>query len=656
MEEKKFDTEEGLFPRAIPKEGRFGRFTDGQVLHGKKKGHLPAMGWNSWNAFGSGNTEELTKAMADKMVELGLADLGYEYLVLDDGCYKPERVEGKLSNEEVKFPSGFRALSDHIHAKGLKFGMYNDIGTRLCAGAKVGTCGHEKEDAESYVEWGVDFLKVDNCYYPFDNATFSNPENARYTFAPNIRTVRIGEKIYPVTLLKNGAGTAQTGHPAENVTMYLTGEKASLQPEGYVTGIGTFDGTGPDRTPVGMQSSELVLELPRDIFSGVAHKTEEEVASAGDPGLNKDLPEIRLEYSTGKREGAGAWLQLALGEQVVFDDLLPETENEETFVWSDPLSLQGAPEDLLQTPAGTGAGQEGTPDREKVPGVLRLRIMNHRRQENTLNSYDRLFYEIQKLRPDGDLLYSACEWGKTQPQNWAYKVCDSWRILNDITFRVGNDGDPGYGAWDSDYTTSVLSQYNKAVIMDTFAGLDKGWNDPDMLMIGMDGLDMTMCETHFTMWCMMNSPLMLGLDLRRVQKGDEIYRIISNEDIIALSQDPLGVQAKRVWTSTGSAEPDKEYIRDDNRLDILAKPLADGSLAVSFINLSGQIRTEKAEIPFDRIVSMIGGKMKDPDAFIGSYAVKDLLSGNKWNQTEKKLSAPEIREHGSFTCRITPCL
>ena len=67
--------------------------------------------------------------------------------------------------------------------------------------------------------------------------------------------------------------------------------------------------------------------------------------------------------------------------------------------------------------------------------------------------------------------------------------------------------------------------------MDEFSGLDKGWNDPDMLMVGMKGLTTTMCKTHFTMWCMMNSPLMLGLDLRRVTKGDELYNIISNKHI-----------------------------------------------------------------------------------------------------------------------------
>ena len=95
------------------KKYRFDSFENGKAFLGNKKGRLPAMGWNSWNAFGSGNTQFLTKAMADKIIELGLDKLGYKYLVLDDGCYKSERENGKLSNENVKFPDGFKPLSAH---------------------------------------------------------------------------------------------------------------------------------------------------------------------------------------------------------------------------------------------------------------------------------------------------------------------------------------------------------------------------------------------------------------------------------------------------------------------------------------------------------------------------------------------------------------
>ena len=590
-------------------EFRFDSFKNGKVLYNKKKGHLPAMGWNSWNAFGSGNTEELTKIMADKIEELGLKDLGYVYVVLDDGCYKPERENKTLSNEPGKFPSGFRALADYIHAKGLKFGMYNDIGTNLCAGAAVGTYGHEMTDAKSYLDWGVDFIKVDNCYYMFDNATFSDPENARFVYAPNIKGIKIilDGKEYLLSADKDGQ---LSGCGA------LLCESADRSYK-YASDIGTFDGTGPDRSPVGDMSGELEFTFDAGSFPGF-----------------KDAA-VSIEYATGKEPGTGSWLQIATGHgeesSLIFDDELPQTSDKESFTWS--------PEIRIKLKSG-----------ENV-----IRLMNHRRQENTLNSYSELLKGFNEADPSHDIILSICEWGKTQPQNWGYKVGDSWRILNDITFQVGSDGNPGHGAWESDYTTSVCAQYNKAVIMDEFAGLDKGWNDPDMMMIGMDGLDMTMCRTHFTMWCMMNSPLMLGLDLRRVEKGVDIYNIIANKDIIALDQDALGVQAKRIYSSLASERPDEEYIRDNNRLDILAKPLSDGSIAVSFINLSGHEWTEEASADIEKTISMLGNKMKDPGEFLKAdkYIVKNLWTGSESELSGKRITACNIPAHGEITVKVS---
>ncbi|MBR1441012.1 MAG: glycoside hydrolase family 27 protein, partial [Lachnospiraceae bacterium] len=224
---------------------RYDNIKDGNPMPGKKNGRLPAMGWNSWNAFGSGNTEALTRTMADRLVELGLADMGYRYVVLDDGCYVPERVNGHLQASPEKFPSGFRALADDLHAKGLKFGMYNDVGTKLCSGAAVGTCGYEEIDAEDYAAWDIDFIKVDNCYYPWDNATFSNAENARYTYAPKIRSIRICNEDTELTLsaVKDGV---------------IKGNGAGIADD-YVFGIGTLDGTGPEPSPAGDLSSELIF-------------------------------------------------------------------------------------------------------------------------------------------------------------------------------------------------------------------------------------------------------------------------------------------------------------------------------------------------------------------------------------------------------------
>lgn len=581
-----------MTPDRIGVDANFDSFANGEILLNKKKHHLPAMGWNSWNAFGSGNTEKLTTTMADRFIELGLKDLGYEYIVLDDGCYKDTRVDGKLSNDEVKFPNGFSYLSKYIHDLGLKFGMYNDIGTNLCAGAEVGTCGHEDEDAKRYIEWGVDFLKVDNCYYLWDNATFSNAENARYTFAPNIKSVRIGKQEFKCSDIGK----------ADNIR--ITGERASLE-EDYVTGLGTFDGTGPDASPVGPRSSELVIDFESEEDTEVM---------------------VSVEYASAKKEGQGEWLQIAVGREIFYDDFLEATPSEKTFIRSKEIRIS------------------------VKQGKNTLRLMNHRRQENTLNSYARLLKELNKANPDHDIIYSACEWGKTHPQNWAYKVCDSWRILNDITFRVGSNGDAGHGAWIDDYTTSVTTQYNKAVIMDEFAGLDKGWNDPDMMMIGMDGLDMTQNKTHMTMWCMMNSPLMLGLDLRRVYMGGEIYNIIANKDIISLNQDSLGIQAKRVFSTLAKESPDKEYIRDIDRVDILCKPLSGNRFALSFINVSCGDKNEKYSISIGDLKKYFSDRIPEGK----SYTVKDVWTGETSENTTGSFEVNGLKACDNVTLIVTP--
>lgn len=560
-----------------------------------KKDRLPAMGWNSWNAFGSGNTEVLTKEMILKIKELGLDKLGYQYVVLDDGCYRPERVDDRLQSDPVKFPSGFKAMADTVHAAGLKFGMYNDIGTKLCSGAEVGIYKHEKIDCEDYINWDIDFIKVDNCYYMWDNATFASPENAKYSYAPNIISITVAGNTY--SAVEDGR---------------ITGTRACIKDD-HVSFIGTYDGTAPDHSPVGDRSSELIFEI--------------EVKEAG-------TYDMTVSYASGQEEGIGSWLQIAVDEFIVFDDLLPLTPSSESFIDSQAIRVS------LRS------------------GINKIRLMNHRRQENTLNSYSEIRKELERYGKGRDIVFSICEWGKTQPQNWGHIVGDSWRILNDITFQVGSDGNPGTAAWESDYTTSITSQYNKAVIMDEFAGPGKGWNDPDMLVIGMDGINETMCISHMAMWCMMNSPLMLGLDLRHVTKGDRIYNIIANEDLISLDQDPLGIQAKRIYTTFSCEDPSTEYIRDNNRADVLAKPLYNGDIALAFFNLSTEDRTEKlsvsAEYIVDRLSSKISGSAKEAFLNAGSYQIKELITGDVFESSSDEFMAGSISGCGCIVFRIKP--
>lgn len=127
----------------------------------------PPMGFNTWNTFGENISDALVRETADAMVALGLKDAGYEYLVIDDCWSKRERdpETGKIVPDPVKFPYGMKALSDYVHEKGLKFGMYSCAGVRTCADYP-GSFDHEFLDAETFAEYGCDFLKYDFCYKP----------------------------------------------------------------------------------------------------------------------------------------------------------------------------------------------------------------------------------------------------------------------------------------------------------------------------------------------------------------------------------------------------------------------------------------------------------------------------------------------------------
>ena len=126
----------------------------------------PPMGWNSWNTFRGRISEELVMQTADAMVDSGLAAAGYEYLVLDDFWMAPERDENdRLTPDPEKFPHGIKPVIDYVHSKGLKFGLYSCCGMLTC-GSMPGSFQHEFVDAATFAEWGVDFLKYDNCQKP----------------------------------------------------------------------------------------------------------------------------------------------------------------------------------------------------------------------------------------------------------------------------------------------------------------------------------------------------------------------------------------------------------------------------------------------------------------------------------------------------------
>ena len=135
----------------------------------------PPMGWNSWNRFGCKIDENLIRETADAMVSSGMKAAGYQYVNIDDCWMAKERdAQGNLQADPVRFSHGIKQLSDYVHAKGLKLGIYSSAGTKTCEGLPA-SLDHEVADAKKFAEWGVDYLKYDNCNDE------KRPDIARYT-------------------------------------------------------------------------------------------------------------------------------------------------------------------------------------------------------------------------------------------------------------------------------------------------------------------------------------------------------------------------------------------------------------------------------------------------------------------------------------------
>lgn len=122
----------------------------------------PPMGWNSWNHFATRVTDADVRAAADAMVASGMRDAGYVYVNIDDTWEGARDAQGNIQSNS-KFPD-MKALSDYVHSKGLKLGIYSSPGPKTCAGYP-GSFGHERQDANTYAKWGIDYLKYDLCSY-----------------------------------------------------------------------------------------------------------------------------------------------------------------------------------------------------------------------------------------------------------------------------------------------------------------------------------------------------------------------------------------------------------------------------------------------------------------------------------------------------------
>jgi hypothetical protein len=202
------------------------------------------MGWNSWNFFAGKITGELTKSAADSMVKTGLIDHGWTYINIDDTWEAKRDAAGKILANE-KFPD-MKGLSDYIHAQGLKFGIYSSPGPQTCAHYEA-TYGHEDQDAQSYADWGVDYVKYDWCSYstiaaklttdryaaamsPEDAAKYNADLARRATIPPPPRGRRGGAGAAPAGQAARGGPTTQQIAEYQQLSTEITALVAKIDP------------------------------------------------------------------------------------------------------------------------------------------------------------------------------------------------------------------------------------------------------------------------------------------------------------------------------------------------------------------------------------------------------------------------------------------
>jgi alpha-galactosidase len=214
------------------------------------------------------------------------------------------------------------------------------------------------------------------------------------------------------------------------------------------------------------------------------------------------------------------------------------------------------------------------------------------------------------------IVFSLCEWGSTKPWLWAKDVGNLWRATDDITnkWSVSEKGG-GLG---------VVQILDRLDGLESYAGPGH-WNDPDMLEVGNEGLTDTEARAHFSMWCILAAPLIAGNDIRSMTP--EIRAILTNKDLIAIDQDPLGMQGRRV--------------KKQGDLEVWSKQLSDGGRAVALLNRTGT----------EQDMSVAWEEIGYPGSLGAS--IRDLWSGKATQNIRGKYSA-SVPSHGAVVLRIIP--
>ena len=559
----------------------------------------PPMGWNSWNCFHTEIDEDKIKAVADAMITSGMKDAGYEYINLDDGWMAETRDKnGNLQSHPDKFPGGIKALADYVHGKGLKLGLYSSNGTNTCARLYPGSLGNEEKDAKLFVEWGVDYLKYDWC----NHATINySPAIDKISILPISSKEQSKEIFYEAESPENTLGGSGSGAAkVEDITIKKDNKNIV---------------TGKKVANIGNNSGSLQ-------FNNIDAPSDGEY-------------EMKIYYSNPDFPFRKAFISVNGETAVEVDIQFPgEVVNGSPVIAMDePPAVPPAGCLPGGAPPGGGSPDAGPPpgggftgaimSQQDVMGVYSMNIKlkagkntikffnSMTDKDNAIALYSRMSNALKKAyeesaNPDKkQVVLSICEWGANEPWDWGKNIGQLWRTTGDIT----------------DSFSSALNNMDRNAVLADYAGPGR-WNDPDMLEVGNGGMTDIEYRSHFSLWCIMAAPLLTGNDLSKMSEAAKL--ILMNKDAIAVDQDPLGIQGKR--------------IKKDGDIEVWTKPLANGDVAVALFNRGDSEKDIKTSL------DEIGLKTQ------GKHVLNDL-----WNKTEKATDgdiAYHVLSHGVTFLRV----
>jgi alpha-galactosidase len=293
----------------------------------------PPMGWNTWYGFGCHVTEADVKSVVDAMTSNGMKAAGYEYISLDD-CWQGQRDQNGHIHSNDRFPD-MKALGDYIHSHGFKFGIYSSPGPKTCGGF-AGSYGHEKQDAETYAGWGVDFLKYDWC----SASKVYKPDQIEAAYEKMHEAILETGRPMVYSLCEYGMDAPWIWGPKIGANLWRTTDDVSNRIDFQEYARMMFVGFGQD----GLQG-----------YAGPGHWNDPDFLQIGNKGLNLDEDKTQMSLwsllvaplfsSTDVTKLTEAQLAILTNREVIAVDQDPMgiqgrrvSQNGPVEVWAKPLS------------------------------------------------------------------------------------------------------------------------------------------------------------------------------------------------------------------------------------------------------------------------------------------------------------------------------